>query len=315
MNHVGRVALPAVLCAAALLTAPASLLAQAKPVGWTTTANLTTVATEGNTQSFSLGGKLRLERNWLRTMFFIDGSAIRQDATDKKVFAIGPPPPAGATGFEPCVSPCQVQDQSVRNTKAENYNVESGVERRVTERFFYTVNGGYKRDLFSGIETLASGRAGAGYYWSDRSAQELKLAIDATYNHQEEQVKDPAKKDNFVGGRFQGDYSVKFGDTKQSVFTTKLAVDEDFQVTQDWRLTSDNALTVSMTRRFALQVGGKIDYRNMPALQQIPLFVDRPGGVQNGQVTTPFKKTDATVTVSLVVNWGPQGPAGARPTP
>ncbi len=303
MRIAARGAVPIVVFAAAVLAAPASLLAQAKPVGWTTTANVSFVATGGNTEAFSLGAKLRTERNWLRTMFFIDGSAIRQDAADRSVYAVGSP-----TSFT-------VTDTQTLNTKAENYNVDTGVERRVTERFFYTVNGGYKRDLFSGLRTLVSGRAGVGYYWSDRSAQELKLAIDATYNHQEEQVKDPAKKDNFVGGRFQGDYSVKFGDTKQSSFTTKLAVDEDFQVTQDWRLTSDNALTVSMTRRFALQVGGKIDYRNMPALQQIPLFVDRPGGVQNGQVTTPFKKTDATLTVSLVVNWGPQGPAGARPTP
>ena len=305
MNIVGRVGLPVAVCAAAFLATPASLLAQAKPVGWTTTANLSTVATAGNTEAISLGAKLRTERNWLRTMFFIDGSALRQDASDRTVYAVGTP--ASFT----------VTDTMTRNTKAENYNLESGVERRVTERFFYTVNGGYKRDLFSGIETLASGRAGVGYYWSDRTAQELKLAVDLTYNHQKEKVPDPAKKDNFVGGRFQGDYSVKFGDTKQSNFTTKLAVDEDFQVTADWRLTSDNALTVAMTRRFALQIGGKIDFRNMPALQQVPLFLTPPGpgASSNVQVTTPFKKTDATLTVSLVVNWGPQGPAGARPTP
>ncbi|HVO11183.1 MAG TPA: DUF481 domain-containing protein [Vicinamibacteria bacterium] len=314
MNHVGRAAFPAVLCAGFLLTAPASLFAQQKPVGWTTTANLSTVATAGNTESFSLGGKLRIERNWLRTVFFVDAGAIRQDASDKNLFAVGPL----VAKDTPCVSPCSVTDNSVRNTKAENYNVETGVERRVTERFFYTVNGGYKRDLFSGIETLASGRAGVGYYWSDRSAQELKLAVDLTYTHQKEQVPDPAKKENFVGGRFEGDYAVKFGDTKNSSFTTKLALDENFQVTSDWRLLSDNALTVQMTRRLALQLGGKIDFRNLPALQEVQLFAAPPvagGAGAIGQVTTPFKKTDATITVSLVVNWGPQGPAGARPTP
>ncbi len=307
MDKVGRVGLSVVVCAAAFVATPVPVLAQAKPVGWTTTANLSTVATAGNTEAFSLGGKLRTERNWLRTMFFIDASAVRQDASDRTVYAVGSSP-----------SSFTVVDTSTRHKKAENYSVESGVERRVTERFFYTVNGGYKRDLFSGIKTLASGRAGVGYFWSDRVAQELKLSVDATINHQEEQVKDPAKKDNFVGGRFEGDYSVKFGDSKQSVFTTKNSVDEDFQVTADWRLTSDNALTVSMSRRFALQLGGKIDYRNMPALQQIPLYLGTPvpgGAGPIAQVTTPFKKTDATVTVSLVVNWGPQGPSGARPTP
>jgi putative salt-induced outer membrane protein YdiY len=306
MNIVGRVGFPVVVCAAVFLSTPASLLAQAKPVGWTTTANLSTVASAGNTEAFSVGAKLRTERNWLRTMFFIDGSAIRQDASDRTVFAVGTP------------GSFTVTDTSTRHKKAENYNVDSGVERRITERFFWTLNGGYKRDLFSGIETLASGRAGLGYFWSNRSSQELKLAADVTYTHEKEQVKDPAKKDNFVGGRFQGDYSAKFGDTKQSSFTTKLAVDENFQVTDDWRLSSDNALTVSMSRRFALQLGARIDYRNMPALQEVDLFAAPPvpgGPSAIGKVTAPFKKTDATVTVSLVVNWGPQGPAGARPTP
>ena len=91
MNHVGRAVFPAALCAAALLTAPASLFAQAKPVGWTTTANLSTVATAGNTESFSLGAKFRTERNWLRTMFFVDASAIRTDSSTHTIYAVGTP--------------------------------------------------------------------------------------------------------------------------------------------------------------------------------------------------------------------------------
>src|SRR5512140_2733367 len=304
MNRAVRVLLPFAL-SAFVFGAPAPLLAQAKPVGWTTTANLSGVFTGGNTQALSLGLKARTERNWLRTLFFAEGGAIRQDAEDKNVFAVG------------TLSSYTVTDESVRNKKAENYFAETGFERRVTERFFWTLNGGYKRDLFSGVEQLYSGRGGIGYFWSDRSAQELKLGLDATYNHQKERVPNPEAKENWAGGRLSADYAVKFGTSKQSAFTSKLALDQNLQVSKDFRALWDNALTVSVNRRLALQLGGKADFRNMPALQEVRLFATppAPGASSNAKVTTPYKKTDVWVTVSFVLNWGPQGPAGARPTP
>jgi hypothetical protein len=304
MRRALRVELAVVLFALAL-GAPPSARAQVKPVGWTTTANLSGVMTGGNTETLSLGLKGHTEYNWLRTQFFLEGGGIRQDAVDKAFYAVGTP------------GSFTVTDTSTRNRKAENYFAETGFVRRVTERFFWDLGGGFKRDLFSGVEQLFSGRAGVGYYWSDRSAQELKLGLDATYNHQKEKVPNPEAKDNWAGGRFTADYAVKFGTSKQSAFTSKLALDQNLQVGKDVRGLWDNALTVSMTRRLALQLGGKVDFRNMPALQEIALFATPPvpGASSNAKVTTPFKKTDVWLTVSFVLNWGPQGPSGARPTP
>ncbi|MGE5125575.1 MAG: DUF481 domain-containing protein [Betaproteobacteria bacterium] len=298
-----------VLCSVApfvlLLGAPATGLAQPKPVGWTTTANLSGVLTGGNTAALSFGLKARTERNWLRTQYYLEGGGIRQDAVDKTKYAVGTP------------DSFTVTELSVRNKKAENYFGETGFERRVTERFFWTVNGGFKRDLFSGVEQLLSGRAGVGYYWTDRSAQELKLGLDATYNHQKEKVPNPDTKENWAGGRLSADYAVKFGNNKQSAFTSKLALDQNLQVSKDFRALWDNALTVSVSRRLALQLGGKLDFRNLPALQEVALFAaaPAPGASSNAKVTTPFQKTDVWLTVSFVLNWAPQGPSGDRPTP
>ncbi len=299
-----RVAFP-VVSVALLLGAPEAVLAQPMPVGWTTTANLSGVLTGGNTETTTFGVKAHTEYNWLRTQFFLEGSGIRQDAVDKTFYAVGTPASFAIT------------ETSIRNTKAENYTAETGFMRRVTERFFWTAGGGFKRDLFSGVEQLFSGRAGVGYYWSDRSAQELKLGLDATYNHQKEKVPNPDTKDNWAGARLSGDYSIKFGTNKQSTFGSKLALDQNLQVGKDIRALWDNALTVAMTRRLALQLGGKLDFRNLPALQQVDLFAAPPtaGASSSDKVTTPYKKVDATVTVSLVINWGPQGPSGSRPTP
>ena len=291
--------------AALLLFAPAAADAQAKPVGWTTTANLSGVFAGGNSAATSFGLKARTERNWLRTQYFLEGGGIRQDATDISRYAVGVP---GAF---------TVTEIDTKSTKAENYYAETGFMRRVTERFFWELGGGYKRDLFSGVEQLWSGRAGVGYYWTDRSAQDLKLGLAATYNHQKEKVPDPATKESFAGARVTAEYALKFGDTKQSQFASKLALDENRQVTDDLRSNWENTLTVSLNRRLALQLGGKWAYRNLPALQEVPLFATAPapGANSDQKALAPYKKSDFWLTVSLVINWGPAGPSGAKPTP
>ena len=279
--------------------------AQATPVGWTTTANVSGVFAGGNSAGTSFGFKARSERNWLRTQYFLEGGGLRQDATDISRYAVGAPGAFTVTEIE------------TKSTKAENYFAETGFVRRMTERLYWEVGGGFKRDLFSGVEELWSGRAGVGYFWTNRSNQELKVGVGATYNHQKEQVNDPATKDNFAGGRFTVDYIAKFGTAKQSQFASKLAIDENLEVSEDLRSTWDNALTVSVNRRLALQLGGKWAYRNLPALQEIPLFAaaPAPGASSNLKALAPYRKSDFWLTVSLVVNWGPSGPSGAKPTP
>jgi hypothetical protein len=285
-----------------LLCAAAAAPADEKPIGWTTTANISGVFTGGNAAGSSFGLKARTERNWSRAQYFLEGGGIRQTATDTTRYAVGAP------------SDFTVTETEIKNTKAENYFVETGFQRRINERVFWDLGGGFKRDLFSGIEQLWSGRAGMGYAWTDGGAQNLKLGLAATVNHQQEKVQDPATKDTFVGARFAADYVVKFGTARQSQFASKLALDENLQVTEDFRSSWDNSLTVSVNRRLALQLGGKWDFRNMPALQQVPLFAAPPAAGAGSPVTVlaPYKKSDVWLTVSFVLNWAP---AAKKPAP
>jgi hypothetical protein len=304
MSLTDRVALP-FLVAALVAAGAGTAAAQPRPVGWTTTANLSGVFTGGNSQASSFGFKARTERNWLRSQFFLDGGGIRQAAVDEVFYAVGTP------------SDFTVTDLSTTSTKAENYYAATGFERRVTERFFWNLGGNFKRDLFSGVEELWSGSAGVGYIWTDRTSQDLKLGLAATYNSQKETVPDPATKESFAGARFTADYGVKFGTEKQSSFTSKLAFDENLEVTEDFRSVWDNALTVAVNRRLALQLGAKWAYRNLPALREVDLFAIQPGAGAGaiGKVFVPYQKSDVWLTVSLVLTWGPAGPSGAKPTP
>ena len=93
----------------------------------------------------------------------------------------------------------------------------------MTERFFWKLGGDFKRDLFSGVEELWTGRAGVGYFWTDRTRQDLKLGLAATYNNQKEKVHDPATKDSFAGARFTADVRREVRHGEAEPFTSKLA--------------------------------------------------------------------------------------------
>ena len=138
-----------------------------------------------------------------------------------------------------------------------------------------------------------------------------------SYNHEKDTVPNPESKANYAAGRFTADYGIKFGTSQQSSFTSKLALDQNLQVGKDFRSLWDNALTVAMNRRLALQLGAKWDYRNLPALREVGLFAapPAPGTSPIDKVFVPYQKSDYWLTVSLVLNWGPAGPSGAKPSP
>jgi hypothetical protein len=302
------------------LGAAASAMAQAKPQGWGATANLSGVLTSGNADTTSGAVKAHLEYNWLRTYFNLDGGALWAASKQAQqnglpdFYAVGPKVP----DLTSCQGSCAITDNREMKSTAQNYFGEIGLERRITERFYFTVGGGYLRDLFSGVERKVDGRAGVGYIFMQPNSWEFKTAILATYTDQQEKVPDPTTKEQYAGLRGLLDFGAKFGERKQNAFTSKLAVDENLQVTQDLRTTWDNALTVSMTDRLALQLGAKLAYRNLPALREVPLYAPGSVGAPNsqpiGKVTTPYEKLDSQFTVALVVNWKPRPPSQARPT-
>jgi len=321
MRHPFRAAAVAAL-AVTFGILPASTRAETKPVGWSANVNLGAVLTQGNTETVSATVKARVERNWLRTLFYFDGSGMRQDVTDNTSYAVGDAsfiqPTAGAPG-KVCTGTCVVFPNSVRSTKAEKYSFDTGFERRITERVFWGAEGAYDRDLFSGVQRKVAGRLGVGYLWSSRDNGDFKLGVQATYTDQKETNPNPDTKDHYVGGRVTAEYDVKFGMTKQNTFNSKLAADEDLQVTNDFRTTWDNTLTVNMTQKLSLQVGDKLAFRNLPALNTIPLFASQAlaqaaGAGSGGQTLTPFKKVDNTVQVTLVISWTPHAPTASRPT-
>jgi hypothetical protein len=78
----------------------------------------------------------------------------------------------------------------------------------------------------------------------------------------------------------------------------------------------DNALTVSMNRRLAIQVGYLLNWRNLPSFEAVPLYTLRPpAGSSNATVLNRLEKLDQTLQVSLVINWSSPPAPDTKPTP
>ena len=105
---------------------------------------------------------------------------------------------------------------------------------------------------------------------------ELKLDAAVGFASKKQQNPDPAAEETFAfvhGGLI---WNVKFGDNKLSSFDTNLGADFNLQVSEDFVSTWQNSLTVGMSERLALQFAANFSYRNLPALNEMDLFLTQP---------------------------------------
>jgi len=272
------------------------------PIGWAAKAGLSYVATGGNAEASTLGFKFNASYNWTRTFFTLQGGGVRSDSETRTVFAVG-------TGQD-----FVVNESTVTGTTAENYFLEAGLDRNSSARFFWQAGLGWLRNTFAGVESREAFRGGAGYIWTDPASKgaQLKTALLATFTHQKEVKPDPTADDAFVGARLVADLSVPFG---RNSFNSRANLDENFQTTDDFRVTWWNSLGFSITNRLALQVSLLLYYDHRPALREVPLYDvaagGQPVGPPAGTALVPVRKGDRELAVSFVLNIAPKKPTAA----
>jgi uncharacterized protein DUF481 len=260
------------------------------PPGWYSTSGLSYVMAAGNSSASSLGFKAEVKRLWPKATLTFAAAGIRADSSDPARRAVGVP------------EDFQIET-GTRVLKAEKYNALAGFDRRVTDRFGWTVGAEFDRDKFSGLSSRTLGLAGVSYLLANRKEFTLKTGLAATIAHQSEVVPDPTTKDTFAGLRLSADAERKLG--ANSTYVGGLAVDENLQDTADLRVRFGNALAVSMNRRLALQVGVLLLYDHQPSHVVLPLFDD--AGAPSGLTVIGRAATvDTTFTVSLVVSFAPR---------
>lgn len=308
--------------ALALFFALASPGSAAVVPGWYSSTDLSAVIAHGNSDTLNVGANVNIRWQGLRTSWTNTISFARNDVRDPQILAI-------ISGSSAVVQKGEFV------AKSEKLFANSNFERRVTERFFWNLGATGERDKFAGLNSRLTGVAGIGMIWQAAQGDGFfKAGVAGTYTAQDEVVDDPETENQFAGVRFTADGEKRFGNEKQHAFTSNLIVDQNLQQTDDTRATWQNALAASLSQRLALKVAVSTAFDNAPQLVDLPAAVLLPGGgsreaqaadiarvvasgdlrIVENKLVTPAKKLDATVTVSLVINFGPGGRAG-RPTP
>jgi putative salt-induced outer membrane protein YdiY len=265
---------------AALLPALGGGARAADDLGWSDEAEFSFVATDGNSESMSLGFKNKTVRKREKSELIFRAGGIRVESTT----------------FGRAAIDGVVIETKTSETTAENYYANGRYEQKIHERLFWFAGGGWDRNEFAGIQNRWIVESGVGNIWHDTDDLKFKTDYGVTYTDQEDVNPNPAVEDSFLGGRFSWDYLNKLG--ANSTYTNTFIFDLNFDETSDWRGDMDNGLAVAMTGRLALKVGLRLLYDNEPAIEQVPNT-----GIGPPTVPFPLEELDTILTVSLVVRF------------
>jgi len=279
--------------AAASLVAAGALAAEEaeapKAKVWSDAAELGLVATDGNSETLTLGLKNTLVGKWGKSSYTLGVGAVRGESTTFYRVAVGPDP-----------GDYDVVEESESNVTADLYYVDNAYARTITDRSYWGAAARWERNRPAGVDNRTSLGGLYGNVWFDRKDLGFRTEYGLTATWEGAVVEDPAMSDPFLGFRFGWLYRDLLG--SHTTFTNKLVVDENLDETSDLRSDMLTTLAVAMSEKLALQVSLQFLYDHEPALEEIPL--EFPRGTPTGdRVVTGLDDLDTIFTASLVVHF------------
>lgn len=278
---------------AAAAAAPRALADAPRP-GWADTAELSFVATSGNTVTQTLGFKDKLTRTWERSLFTVNAGGIRVKTTTTDRFAVGP----NTSNFI-------VFESERTDLTAENYYLNGRFDHNISARFFWFGGAGWDRNTFAGIQNRYTAVGGVGNIWRDDDHLRFRTDYGVTYTKQNDVVLNPLTNDKFAGARFSWSYLHRLG--AATTYTNDLVLDENLDETKDLRANMINSLSVAMTKRLAIKASVQWLYDNRPSFKDIDLLdvnpTPPPNLIKTGTVPFELDRLDTIFTTSVVVNF------------
>lgn len=265
------------------LSATAALSAEGEDAGWTDVAEFSFVATDGNSESTSLGFNNTLAREWDKSAVTFRAGGIRVDSAGPRFAVDG-----------------VVQD-GLSETTAENYYANGRYDRNISDRLFWFGGLGWDRNEFAGIMNRYVAEGGVGNIWFDTDKMKFKTSYGVTYTDQEDVVFNPLVDETFLGARFAWDYLNQIAEN--TTFTNVFIVDDNLDQTSDWRADMNNGLAVAMSERLALKLGLRLLYDNEPSFEDVSNLSSGVPPVVLPPVRTELDELDTILTVSLVVDF------------
>lgn len=287
----------ALLALCLCLLVPAATLAEEESeedrLGWSNVTDLSLVITDGNSSTETFGFKNRLRRNWARARYTFRIDSVRSNTADDPIAVLRErdQPDYDIITFD-------------KTLDVENYFVENRYDRDITERFFWNAGLTWDRNKDAGIESRWIGFAGVGNIWWDREDLRFNTSYGLSYTSREEEDETPDKDDIYPGFRFNWEYENQWG--KVTVFENDWTYNYNFSNSTDWNLDMTSSIVVAMNSRLALRVSLRWLYNNLPALQDLDVFIRDDNGNLLGLpivVKEPKEKLDTIFSTSLVIRF------------
>lgn len=286
-------ALPTVLAGGifTLFLPPSGLFAQQDDEArerWVFEGELTSVLAGGNSESLALGAGASTRRHWEKDALRFEAGWTRVETARISRRAVGTP------------DDFVVNRDVDREKTAESIKVRGRYDRSVSETF--TIFGGvdWLRNTFAGIDSRILMAAGSAKRWFDSDRSRFSTDLAATYTFQADVVENPFVASDFAGVRVGWEYWREVTGTTE--FESELTGDLNLKETEDLRVELINSLTVDISDVVALKPSLELQWRNLPALIEVPLFT--PGGSDTGDaVDAPLKKLDYFFRMALVLSF------------
>lgn len=203
------------------------------PPLWFGNVNFSFLSTSGNTDTTSIGGAAEVNYNPKPWLFTLKGAYL-YSATDGV-------------------------------TTAQSTAVSLRASRDLTERLDVFAGGGYLRNTFSGIDSLYSVDAGAGYKLFAGPAQFLRIEAGIGWTNEKDIIADVTQPSrSYANARTAVAYKWQF--TKTAAFTNDFGFLVDLSDTANWFINEKAAITADISKVFALQASWTLLYRNQPVL-------------------------------------------------
>ncbi|MEJ2547233.1 MAG: DUF481 domain-containing protein, partial [Gemmatimonadota bacterium] len=258
--------------------------------GFYDTADLSIVITGGNSSATTIGFRNLAEYYWPTSSLRFDIGGLSTDArSSDDRFAVG----TGEDDF--------VVVEPERKKTAENYFANLRFDHDLSERWYTFAIAGWNRNRFAGFDNRWQGALGVGWFAVDTDRTKLRLDVSGTYTSEDPII---GETNDFAGVRFGYDYVQHL--SEKSNFYSTLILDENLKNTGDLRADWYNAIEVSITDLIFLKTSYRIQWRNEPLFEALPLLdsngdpVLTPGG-EPVSVPSQLNATDTYFLTSLVL--------------
>lgn len=160
----------------------------------------------------------------------------------------------------------------------ESFEASGRGGRKLSDQFDMYLEHSYLKNRFTGTEKRMVSSAGAGYQWL--AGDDHKLRTELALGYTDEERSDLTKL-GFMSGVVGLVYKWKISATADLGHETKYL--PNFKTSDDWRLTTETALTAAISSMFSSKVAWKYEHVNAPSAGKL--------------------KGDTTTTVSILAKF------------